>query len=289
MPCRKLKRSKPASGGCRNEHRETFSDPNRDAGAGADRLHGCASGSIRSIRSGCTRLRVLGGRCFCSGCCRWPLASGDVRPRRMARRHRLSRGVAPQPELPPHLFGWSLAYLCGTKRRRTDGRSTGCRSRSILLFTLGVVPRITGVLTWVAVVSYTANPALAYDADPLLAMLAFYLMVGYLLPGQYGGQRRGDAPAGAARGTWLFRKRRAAEPPAAERRREPGAAVCSRCISPSRWWPAGWTSCKSRSGGAALAPWFYLNAPYPHQSRDVAGATQSRRADYLALFSLSRT
>ena len=32
----------------------------------------------------------------------------------------------------------------------------------------------------VVAVSFTANPAIAYDADPLLVMLAFYLMVGYL-------------------------------------------------------------------------------------------------------------
>jgi hypothetical protein len=48
---------------------------------------------------------------------------------------------------------------------------------------LGVFPRLTAVLTWVLVASFTANPAIAYDADSLLLVLAFYLMIGYLLLG----------------------------------------------------------------------------------------------------------
>ena len=54
------------------------------------------------------------------------------------------------------------------------------------LFTLGIAPRVTGVLTWLIVVSHLANPALHFDADYLLAILAFYLMIGYLLHGQWG-------------------------------------------------------------------------------------------------------
>jgi hypothetical protein len=37
------------------------------------------------------------------------------------------------------------------------------------------------------VCSFTANPAIESDADPLLPLLAFYLMVGYLLLGQRSG------------------------------------------------------------------------------------------------------
>jgi hypothetical protein len=54
----------------------------------------------------------------------------------------------------------------------------------ILLFTLGVGTRLTSVLTFVIVVSFTANPAISYDADRLLPVLAFYLALGYLLLGQ---------------------------------------------------------------------------------------------------------
>lgn len=59
----------------------------------------------------------------------------------------------------------------------------------LVLFTLGVAPQVTAVLAWLIVASYTANPAISYDADVLLIVLAFYLMIGYLLfalprPGQ---------------------------------------------------------------------------------------------------------
>src|SRR5262249_26391789 len=55
----------------------------------------------------------------------------------------------------------------------------------IVLFTLGVWTRLTSVLTWVALASATANPIISYDGDFLLTMPAFYLMVGYLLIGQW--------------------------------------------------------------------------------------------------------
>lgn len=54
-----------------------------------------------------------------------------------------------------------------------------------LLFAVGLWTRITSVLTWVLVVSFVANPLTRLDAEPLLGMLAFYLMIGYLLLGQW--------------------------------------------------------------------------------------------------------
>ena len=53
----------------------------------------------------------------------------------------------------------------------------------LVLFTLGVGTRLTGVLTWVIVASFTANPAFDDEVDPLLQMLTLYLAVGYLLLG----------------------------------------------------------------------------------------------------------
>jgi hypothetical protein len=53
----------------------------------------------------------------------------------------------------------------------------------LVLFTLGIATRITAVLTWVLLASFINNPVLMYDADHLLLLLAFYLMVGYLLEG----------------------------------------------------------------------------------------------------------
>ncbi len=86
-------------------------------------------------------------------------------------------------DLPPHLFGWSVVYWCGTNA--TASLAVYWLSiTAITLFTLGLATRLTGVLTWVAVVSYTASPPLTYEADSFLRMLAFYLMFGYLLLGQ---------------------------------------------------------------------------------------------------------
>jgi hypothetical protein len=56
------------------------------------------------------------------------------------------------------------------------------------LFTLGLWTRLTSVLTWVLVVSFIANPVTRLDAEPLLGILAFYLMIGYLLMGQWSQQ-----------------------------------------------------------------------------------------------------
>jgi hypothetical protein len=54
-----------------------------------------------------------------------------------------------------------------------------------ILFALGLCTRVTSVLTWVVVVSFIANPVSRLDAEPLLGILAFYLMIGYLLLGQW--------------------------------------------------------------------------------------------------------
>ncbi|HEV3238092.1 MAG TPA: hypothetical protein VGZ25_13970, partial [Gemmataceae bacterium] len=65
-----------------------------------------------------------------------------------------------------------------------------------VLFTAGVWTRITSILTWAFVASFTANPALNPDSDPFLLILSLYLMVGYLLM----------APAGESRSrlAWIL-------------------------------------------------------------------------------------
>ncbi|HMF13467.1 MAG TPA: hypothetical protein VKE94_14210, partial [Gemmataceae bacterium] len=79
--------------------------------------------------------------------------------------------------------GWSVAYWCG-------GDPTALVAffwssvAVVVLFTLGVFPRLTAVLAWVVVASFTANPAFEYEGDALLLMLTFYLMIGYMLLGQ---------------------------------------------------------------------------------------------------------
>jgi hypothetical protein len=59
-----------------------------------------------------------------------------------------------------------------------------------------VAPRLTGVLNWAVVVSFSVNPALEYEGDVLLGVLAFYLAVGFLI----GPARR----VGQSWLSWLF-------------------------------------------------------------------------------------
>jgi len=88
------------------------------------------------------------------------------------------------PNGPPEPFGWSLLYLVG-------GSSTLLTAfywtalAVFLLFALGICVRLTAVLSWVMVVSFLATPAASYDADYLVALIAFYIMVGHLLLGQW--------------------------------------------------------------------------------------------------------
>jgi hypothetical protein len=92
--------------------------------------------------------------------------------------------AAQLPGGPPAPFGWSILYLCGTDETLVN-TVYWCSIGVLLLFAAGVATRITSVLTWVIVVSFTANPVLRYDADSLLVVLAFYLMVAYVLLGQW--------------------------------------------------------------------------------------------------------
>ncbi len=90
----------------------------------------------------------------------------------------------------PIRWSWSLLYLCGSDPTLLATAYWGSLV-VLVLFTLGIWARLTAVLTWLIVVSFTANPAIAYDGDALLLILAFYLMVGYVLLGQW---RRGQSP-----------------------------------------------------------------------------------------------
>ena len=88
------------------------------------------------------------------------------------------------PEGPPVSLGWSLLFLTGSNPALVDALWWGAVA-VFILFTLGLWVRVTAVLTWVLVVSFLASPAVNYDADYLLAILAFYLMIGYVLLGQW--------------------------------------------------------------------------------------------------------
>jgi hypothetical protein len=87
----------------------------------------------------------------------------------------------------PVPIGWSVLYPFGSNPAGLQAAYWA--SLGILaLFTLGVWTRLTGLLTWVVVASFIMSPVLSYDADYLLVILAFYLMIGYLLLGQWSGQ-----------------------------------------------------------------------------------------------------
>jgi hypothetical protein len=83
---------------------------------------------------------------------------------------------------PKPVRAWSLLYPVWANPTLLKAFYWG--SVAVLaLFTLGVATRLTGVLTWLIVVSFTAGPAYENDLDPMLHMLAFYLALGYLLLG----------------------------------------------------------------------------------------------------------
>jgi hypothetical protein len=110
----------------------------------------------------------------------------------------------------PAPVSWSVLYLAGTDSTILSVLYW-LSVAVVALFTLGVWPRLTGVLTWVVVASFTANPAIAYDADSLLVVLAFYLMIGYLLLGLLDGSQPPLARLLGPLVVWIPGRR--AEPP----------------------------------------------------------------------------
>ncbi len=83
-------------------------------------------------------------------------------------------------------LSWSLLYLAINKPALLTVFYWGALA-VFALFAAGVWTRVTGVLTYCAVASFAMNPMISYEAEYLLIILAFYLMIGYLLLGQWGG------------------------------------------------------------------------------------------------------
>lgn len=84
----------------------------------------------------------------------------------------------------PFPLGWSLLYVVGDNPTLFEGFWWGSLAL-IALFTLGIAPRITGVLTWVVTTSMLANPSLHFDGDFIVVIATFYMMLAYLLLGQW--------------------------------------------------------------------------------------------------------
>ncbi len=114
------------------------------------------------------------------------------------------RDVARDPDGSPVPIGWSVLYLIGTD----PVMLTTVYWLSILvlvLFTLGLWTRPTSVLTWVVVASFPANPAIGFGGDAVLNVLAFYLMVGYVLRGLWSTNLTTLEWVLGPKGTFLFR------------------------------------------------------------------------------------
>lgn len=83
----------------------------------------------------------------------------------------------------PLRLGWSVLHLVGDNPMLVI--ATYWLGLGILvLFTAGVFTRLTAVLSWMIVASFTETPGAESDADILLRILAFYLMAGYVMSGQ---------------------------------------------------------------------------------------------------------
>lgn len=127
------------------------------------------------------------------------------------------------PGGPPVQFGWSLFFVAGNNAAILTAFYCAALA-SFALFALGLWPRITGILTWLLLVSFLANPVTMAETDQLLAFYSFLLMVGYVLLGQWHG-----------RSSWL-----------------------RRIFGPARVWPAAdFTS--SGQGAGEVAPSFAAN------------------------------
>lgn len=81
----------------------------------------------------------------------------------------------------PNLTGWSPLFAAGSGIALTIVYALAVAS--VALFTLGIATRITGVLTWLAAVAYTTNPAASFGGDAVLLVFSLYMMVGYLFMG----------------------------------------------------------------------------------------------------------
>jgi hypothetical protein len=187
------------------------------------------------------------------------------------------------PDLPPHLFSWSLVYLCGADPSPVVlGAVYWGSIAAIALFTLGLWTRLTGVLTWVAVVSYTASPAVSYDADPLLVMLAFYLMLGYLLLGQRAPRQSLLTRLLGPRERWLFG--RAA--PAGESVAANLALRLFQVHFAIAMVGSGFHKLQIKEWWNGLASWFYVNPPF-RTTPDAVRSFAPNAEAFLVLFTLA--
>jgi hypothetical protein len=115
-------------------------------------------------------------------------------------------------------LGWSLFYLVGADPTLVSV-IYWLSVVVLVLFTLGLAVRVTAVLAWVVVMTFLSNPVIGYDADYLLVIPTFYLMIGYVFYGQMGRPttplERVLGPREASIFNWFSRTRREEAPSSA--------------------------------------------------------------------------
>ncbi|HVS37506.1 MAG TPA: hypothetical protein VMS17_18225 [Gemmataceae bacterium] len=162
--------------------------------------------------------------------------------------------------VPPHMFSWSILYLCGTSSVALTA-VYWLSMAMLILFTLGLWTRVTGLLTYVIVVSFTANPAVSYDADALLVMLAFYLMLGHLFLGlRRPGQPWAERILGPKE-TWLFDRRGDADSAPAPSLSANLAVRLLQVHFAIAMLAGGLLKLQGPEWWSGVAPWFYLHPP----------------------------
>lgn len=173
----------------------------------------------------------------------------------------------------PKPFSWSLLYLFGgnpTAFRAFYWGSVGV----LVLFTLGLFPRVTAVLTWLATLSLTASPAFDDEVEVLFRLLTLYLAVGYVLAGPWPGGSWAERILGSWR-TFLFARREGEAAPSA------GVTIALRLIQvhlaillvtsalhklqSSAWW-------------SGVAHWYLLYPPLEVTPAQVQALTASGRS-----------
>jgi hypothetical protein len=191
------------------------------------------------------------------------------------------------PGGPPVAFGWSLLYLAGNNPILITAFYWGALA-VFGLFALGVWPRITGILTWVFVVSFLANPVTQGDADPVLAFFAFYLMLGYVLLGQLDrGQSWFRRLAGPA-SVWPLRRLAVANSPFEEPGRSYAANLAIRLVQVHFAIvvvASGLHKLQSGDWWAGVAFWYPLHPPFQTtpESIDAEAANANSKLFMLSL------
>jgi hypothetical protein len=111
----------------------------------------------------------------------------------------------------PVRFSWSLLYLVGGSPGAFWAFYLGSVG-VLVLFTLGVAPRVTSVLSWLATLSLAASPVFDEEVEVLFRILTLYLAVGYVLTGPGPGASWTERVLGPWR-TFLFARREGDAPP----------------------------------------------------------------------------